>query len=192
MKILTDFIYRSNFLSTDFCDSLVDDIKKNTGWYKHSYQTTGNHSAAFPSEDFETLHSSEQHRSVLLPYINSAINNYNEFLFNNNSYDGYQSHSGVSICSNIKFNRCRVNSKIHAHHDHIHELFGKDNRSIPVLSIVGLLNNDFDGGEFIMFADNNMNLEKGDILIFPSTFLYPHSVNKLKSGVRYSFVSWAF
>ena len=36
------------------------------------------------------------------------------------------------------------------------------------------------------------NLKKGDILLFPSTFLYPHRVEQVKKGTRYSFVTWAF
>jgi hypothetical protein len=32
----------------------------------------------------------------------------------------------------------------------------------------------------------------GDVIIFPSTFLYPHKVNEVKKGIRYSFVSWAW
>ena len=32
----------------------------------------------------------------------------------------------------------------------------------------------------------------GDILIFPSTFLYPHVVKEVTEGTRYSFVAWAY
>ena len=35
-------------------------------------------------------------------------------------------------------------------------------------------------------------LKTGDILLFPSTFMYPHEVKEARKGTRYSFVSWAF
>ena len=35
-------------------------------------------------------------------------------------------------------------------------------------------------------------LNQGDVLIFPSNFLYPHKVNSIKKGTRYSFVSWVW
>jgi predicted 2-oxoglutarate/Fe(II)-dependent dioxygenase YbiX len=71
-------------------------------------------------------------------------------------------------------------------------LFGKGNKSIPSVSVVGLLNDTFGGGEFIMFKDTDMKLKKGDILVFPSNYLYPHRVEKVTKGVRNSFVTWAF
>ena len=63
---------------------------------------------------------------------------------------------------------------------------------IPTLSIVGLLNDDFEGGEFVMFDDMKFDLKKGDVLVFPSNFLYPHKVDKVTKGVRYAYVSWAW
>ena len=35
-------------------------------------------------------------------------------------------------------------------------------------------------------------VETGDILLFPSNFMYPHEVRETTKGTRYSFVSWAF
>ena len=43
-----------------------------------------------------------------------------------------------------------------------------------------------------MYEDKNIEMHTGDVIIFPSTFLYPHKVNEVKKGIRYSFVSWAW
>ena len=69
-------------------------------------------------------------------------------------------------------------------------MFDGERKGIPTLSVVGLLNDNFQGGDFIMFDNEKINLVQGDILIFPSTFMYPHKVTAIKEGVRYSFVSW--
>ena len=76
------------------------------------------------------------------------------------------------------------------HSDHIHALFDGERKGVPILSIIGILNDDYEGGEFIMFGDKKINTKKGDLLIFPSNFLYPHEVTPVTRGVRYSYVSW--
>ncbi len=78
------------------------------------------------------------------------------------------------------------------HCDHIHSLFEGKEKGIPILSVLGILNNNYEGGEFIMFENEEIKLNKGDILIFPSLFLYPHKVEPVKKGIRYSFISWVW
>ena len=54
-----------------------------------------------------------------------------------------------------------------------------------------ILNNNFKGGEFSFF-DNKLiyPLKKGSAIMFPSNFLYPHSVLPVIEGTRYSIVTW--
>ena len=72
------------------------------------------------------------------------------------------------------------------------ELIDGNIKGIPVLSVVGLLNDNYEGGDFVMFEDYKVSLKKGDVLVFPSNFLYPHKVTPVKKGTRYSFVSWVW
>jgi predicted 2-oxoglutarate/Fe(II)-dependent dioxygenase YbiX len=44
----------------------------------------------------------------------------------------------------------------------------------------------------LCFKITNIKLKKGDLLIFPSVFLYPHKVEPVKKGIRYSFISWVW
>jgi predicted 2-oxoglutarate/Fe(II)-dependent dioxygenase YbiX len=78
------------------------------------------------------------------------------------------------------------------HCDHINDLFDGDRKGIPILTIVALLNDDFKGGEFIMFKNIEIKLKQGDLLIFPSNFVYPHRVDPVTKKTRYSFVSWVW
>ena len=78
------------------------------------------------------------------------------------------------------------------HCDLIRDIFDGKKKGVPILSIVGLLNDDFEGGEFVMFDNDVIKLKQGDVLIFPSTFLFPHKVNAIKKGIRDSFVSWVW
>ena len=103
-----------------------------------------------------------------------------------NSWNGY---------SNPRFNCYTKDVKMKMHCDHIYSLFTSDEhpepKGVPILSIVGLLNDDFTGGEFII-GEKNLNLTSGDVAVFPSNFMFPHKVNTIKNGERYSFVSWVW
>ena len=77
------------------------------------------------------------------------------------------------------------------HYDHIHSIFDGQMKGVPIVSIVANLNEDYKGGEFVC-RDKKINLKTGDILMFPSNFMYPHKVKETTEGTRYSFVSWAF
>jgi len=57
------------------------------------------------------------------------------------------------------------------------------------LSFSILLNEDFEGGEFLLENNVDVNLnQQGNILLFPSTL--PHKVNPVTQGTRYSLVGW--
>jgi predicted 2-oxoglutarate/Fe(II)-dependent dioxygenase YbiX len=77
------------------------------------------------------------------------------------------------------------------HYDHIYDLFDGTIKGIPIVSIVANLNEDYEGAEFYC-RDKIIPLTTGDILLFPSNFMFPHGVTECTKGTRYSFVSWAF
>ena len=61
------------------------------------------------------------------------------------------------------------------------------------LSITIGLNNEFEGGEFVFDLGNEKHQfpqNVGDCIIFPSNFMFPHSVNQITSGTRYALIGW--
>ena len=50
----------------------------------------------------------------------------------------------------------------------------------------------YKGADLYFWEDYVITLGKGDILMFPSLFLYPHGVTEALEGERYSGVSWAW
>ena len=58
------------------------------------------------------------------------------------------------------------------------------------------LNNNYDGGELFFYHPitkkpySQAHLNEGDLIMFPSNFLYPHQVSPIKKGIRYSVVAW--
>ncbi|HAT67090.1 MAG TPA: hypothetical protein DCS66_21270 [Flavobacteriaceae bacterium] len=97
----------------------------------------------------------------------------------------------ISFFSDIRFNRYKSGTLMASHIDHIHSLFDGECKGVPVLSIVGVLNDDFEGGDFIC-REKKIPLKEGDVLIFPSCFMFPHEVKEITSGARYSFVMWGY
>ena len=63
------------------------------------------------------------------------------------------------------------------------------------LSIIMNLNDNYEGGDLI-FTDQKekeikrLKLSKGSIVFFPSNFMYPHGIQPITKGTRYSIVSW--
>ena len=51
-------------------------------------------------------------------------------------------------------------------------------------SFVGALNDNYEGGELVFWKDYSIKLKKGEVLCFPSNFLYQHRVNPILNGVN--------
>ena len=75
------------------------------------------------------------------------------------------------------------NEHFSEHSDHGHSY-------VCTLSAVGYFNDNYDGGELYF---NNFNLkikpEKGDLYLFPSTYLFSHAALPVTNGTKYSLVT---
>lgn len=61
---------------------------------------------------------------------------------------------------------------------------------ICTVSTVAYLNDNYEGGElWFNRLDQKIKPETGDIVVFPSTFIYSHASLPVKSGVKYSAVT---
>jgi hypothetical protein len=64
------------------------------------------------------------------------------------------------------------------------------------MSCVFLLNNDYEGGN-LCFRDPDgseemeIEVKPNRMIIWPSNFLYPHTVKPVTKGIRYSVIAWA-
>ena len=53
------------------------------------------------------------------------------------------------------------------------------------------LNYDYEGGEWSFFDDSySFRVNKGDIVMFPSNFMFPHQIKEVTFGTRYSVITW--
>lgn len=174
-------IYRINDLS--ICENIIKNIDDQY-WEKHAYNnvTTGTNNT-YP-DDLDISYQSDSVDNFILDFVQESLKDY---VLN-------VSHVPFSLqeVSKFRYNKYEVGTNMKIHHDHIHTCFDGTKKGIPILTVVGLLNDNFRGGNFLMFDDQKVNLSAGDIIIFPSNFLYPHSVTTVIEGTRYSFVAWAW
>jgi predicted 2-oxoglutarate/Fe(II)-dependent dioxygenase YbiX len=184
------FVFK-NILSTEVCNDIIDSLNL----CKFNRHIFTNYNNEFTPSDIDPdtysphieLNSNfdKDLYKTLMDTIYQCLSQY----INTLDFTWYARWNGYTP---IKFNRYFPNTGMAEHCDHIQDIFDGTIRGIPVLTVIGLLNDEFDGGELILFEDVEFKLNKGDMIIFPSIFLYPHKINPLMSGIRHSFISWVY
>lgn len=95
----------------------------------------------------------------------------------------------VAKSNGFRLNRYPAGGFMGRHVDNIHRSHGQKT-GYPVASCSLILNNDFEGGDFIFFDTLRIPPRPGQAIVFPSNFLFPHQVEAIRRGVRYSIVTW--
>jgi hypothetical protein len=168
-------------------DCLVENLKTSSDWTQHYFYDSINNKKIIFDNECEILYFSSKEQKKIQTNLWQFIHQYIM-----NDIGQMPWFSGWSGYSQIRFNRYSSNQDMKMHCDHIKTLFDGTRNGVPILSIVGLLNNEYKGGEFVMFDDIKIDLSPGEIIIFPSNFLYPHKVTPITEGIRYTFVSWVW
>lgn len=73
--------------------------------------------------------------------------------------------------------------------------FQEVQQGIPTrdISVVGYLNDDFEGGEtYFDRQDVKVRPKAGAVLLFPAYFTHPHESLPVRKGQKYAFTSWLF
>lgn len=190
-KNLSHYIkHYSNFLNEKLCIETVKQLEKlnKSNWQEHDFYNpiSKNFSKISGTKELSVTYNKEiTTQKEIMDKIWQGLSNYmNDLDFKwFNSWQGY---------SQIRFNKYSKNKEMAEHCDHIQGLFDGERKGIPILSVLGVLNNNYVGGEFIILENEEIKFKVGDILIFPSIFLYPHKVKPVKKGKRYSFISWVW
>lgn len=169
-----------NKIPKSLCDTIIGRSttykwNRNT-WLPYKYEQLGH-----PSVEFEPSRGQiDKHvQTELLPIINDSVDTYIKEVTSPFHFEVQEVYSPIVL-------KYETGTKLLPHHDH------GDAKGIPVLTIMGLLNDDFEGGELVFWDDEIIKLEVGDIIIFPTLFAYTHQINEITSGTRYSTVSWIF
>mgnify|MGYP003137882508 FL=1 len=189
MNNVDDFIFTSHVIPNELCKSLIKECEE-AAWTKHKWSTYGQKESEYSAEqkELDTVYSTTKQFHTLGPLIMKTVMAYQEKV---SWPEDHCRPSWIQRLTQVRFNKYKKGTQMRTHYDHIQSMFDGKLKGIPILSIVGLLNDNYEGGEFMM-RGKEVKLVRGDILIFPSNFMYPHEVKEITEGVRHSFVSWAF
>ena len=183
------FFHKENFLDAQYCENSINVLNK-ADWKTHTWYHYG-------TDTSHVMTSAEPETLVALSF-SDEVHEINEFIIDNlhssileyiESYK-FDWFTGWEGYTEIKFIRYFPGQTMENHCDHVSDMFDGKRRGVPILSIIGILNDDYEGGNLIMFKDRKIDTKKGDLLLFPSNFLYPHEITPVTKGVRYSYVSW--
>lgn len=177
-----------DFLDKKLCENVVKQLNK-TDWTTHTFYTPSTNqfishekelSVGYGQEIPETKIIQDKIWFAIQQYIQKDCDYMSEWF---SSWNGY---------TQIRYNRYDVDTRMKLHCDHIHSMFDGTRKGVPVLSILGCLNDDYEGGDLIFWEQEKIELKAGQIMIFPSNFMYPHKVTEVTKGIRYSYVSWTW
>jgi predicted 2-oxoglutarate/Fe(II)-dependent dioxygenase YbiX len=183
---LADYIlYLPKVFPDDLLDRILEEYAKGDEWCQSKVGTGGG------TEDVsirgaktinlsvpETISRNEQIRQQLdadlLFYVNKSIK----------AYAAAYSECNIVKDSGYELLRYDVGMGYKQHIDNFIDAPRAVSCSIAV-------NDDYEGGEFTFFDQTiSYKQEKGSVLLFPSSFQYPHQVNPVTKGVRYSIITW--
>ena len=189
-KYVDDYIMIQNLMPIELCKSLIrENSLPEKKWSKHVWF---NYDQSTPSKKEEKesdfIYATREQFKMIEKYLLEALQKYQAKY---SQEEGQIRTPWIAHISAVRFNRYKVGTHMQTHYDHIHTIFDGKYKGIPILSFIGLLNDNYQGGEFLC-RKKEIKLKRGDILLFPSNFMYPHRVKEITKGIRYSFVGWGF
>ena len=173
--------YYKNIVSDKLCDNIMNDDFE---WKPSTYSTHGGknkNSSHRVVMDETYIKTHDRYFKELSDCVEKVIENYKQI----HSYMKYYNPKRIT---DFRVNRYGTGGFMSEHADNIHHSHGQQ-YGYPSASCLFFLNDDYEGGE-IVIADTMYKPEKGSAIIFPSNFMFPHYVNKVTKGERYSIITW--
>ena len=183
---LEDFIHvEKNAISDELCRQIIDEYDDSDDWKAgtiNDYEINEYRKCevVYLSQD-ETLEKNLKTRNKIDEKLYKIINNLLEKYLKKYDALGY-----VQIKEDTGYMLLRYKTG-----DYVKKHVDTSSDQHRTLSCSLILNDDYEGGEITFFdGEIKPNLKKGDLLIFPSSFTYPHQVLPVTSGTRYSIITW--
>ena len=179
---LKDYIFQQSLFTNEFCDLVVNEFCQENFLRDahHNSSKTRFLGELFLSDEVINKKNSYTRKKIQNEIINNiklAVEDYCVYLDIDRA--PVAEHCGISFRKMIEGDH---------YNQHIDEAVGLNNYKITI-SIS--LNDDYEGGHLNFFNDTfTIKHKKGDIVMFPSTFLFPHSVSKVEKGTRYQLMTW--
>jgi predicted 2-oxoglutarate/Fe(II)-dependent dioxygenase YbiX len=186
-KNLEDYVFVMPLLNQKLCNKVIEELQ-NVKWKIHTFYAHRDRKSETVSNgnDLDSSYEAIPSNHIIMKCIWKAIHKY---IVENLKFSWFPGWEGYT---KLKYNRYNKNKLMAEHCDHIHDMFEGKVRGIPILTVLISLNNNYKGGELIFFQNKEYKLKPGEVIIFPSNFLYPHKVMPITEGTRYTCISWVY
>jgi predicted 2-oxoglutarate/Fe(II)-dependent dioxygenase YbiX len=182
---LEQYILRMpNMLADDVCDALVNEFAHSDDWELGSIGEAGKKNiyvrncSLIEMSMKEVIEKNYETRKKLDTEV------FNSVAKALTAYKSKFPKAGASVDSGYHLLRYLPGEYIKSHVDAGH------NANRELSCSIGL-NNEYTGGEFYFEEiDKTVRVEKGEIIMFPSNFMFPHEIRTITSGARYSIITW--
>ena len=119
------------------------------------------------------------------PFFKEIFNGFSDVIKN---YQREHEDCRIQKHCGFRLNKYSEGGFMSRHVDNIHHSHGQE-YGYPQASALLFLNDDYEGGHFHI-SGLRYETKKGSAIIFPSNFMFPHEVNRIEKGTRYSIVTW--
>ena len=173
--------YYQNIISNDLCDKLIDYSDNQKLLQPSTYSTSSGKSDRSNERvkmDDGWFRNGEKYYNDIKNCFMTVIKKYRE------------KHADF-VCqrhTDFRLNKYSEGGFMSRHVDNIHHSHGQE-YGYPQASALLFLNDDYEGGHFHI-SGLRYETKKGSAIIFPSNFMFPHEVNRIEKGTRYSIVTW--
>lgn len=185
-KSLSDFVLHiEEFIDPDFCDTLLSEYAP-TNYWEHTLTGSGHDPQArkcnyIPISDQGIIEEeNQQSRKEIDEYLFNVVKD----IIANYQDQHPEFELEIQEDSGYELLKYEVGDFYIQHSDSFKE-------QPRALTVIMSMNDAYEGGEVALFNRELVyKLDAGDVLVFPSNFMYPHEIMPITRGTRYSIITW--
>ena len=151
-RLLLDYVKTYPCIPADKCNDIISSLQND--WQKHTFYSHMEKNKYNFDNDLSISHQTTKFDEYIHEQVFNALKKYVKVDIALPSLPGWDGFTDV------RFNKYDESTEMHWHADRVQQMFDGERKGIPTLSVVGLLNDDFEGGEFIMFEDEKISLKQ--------------------------------
>ena len=181
-KVYNYIYYYPQVLGPAACDNIIEHYNKDTfkGWKTSTFSTATKNlgTSKVDMKEFWIAPQMFGYKTIQRGF-ETAVNDYISI------------HNKIKIqeYTHFRINCYETGGFMKEHIDNIHHSHGQK-QGYPHLTSLIFLNDDYEGGDFVLCGDKYIEKVQGSAIVFPSNFMFPHEVKEVKKGKRYSIMTW--
>jgi len=178
---LSDYIfYYPDAMDSKTCNDIIKHFDKNAEWKQSTFATAGTNTGS------SKVSMEEYWIGPPLPYYKDIEKT---FKYCVDDYIHFHNQIKLIEYTDFRINRYGKGGFMKSHIDNIHHSHGQK-QGYPHLTSLIFLNDEYDGGDFVLCGEKYIEKIQGSAIVFPSNFMFPHEVKEVTKGNRHSIMTW--